>query len=191
MTIHALLPSLLLKPGPVVTGWGRSKPASKKTALERPIGCCLIVEPACGRVSWATVKTNARHCRHIPFAAARIPAGIGYQAHQRPFAGNALQRSRRASGRRVLRRSLCRFGAVGIEALSRGASQVWFVEEAPSAVGAIRANLASLKIESGFHVEVAASRPRWRLWRGARSEDRGTLFFSIRPMRLAVPTAAR
>jgi 16S rRNA (guanine966-N2)-methyltransferase len=44
-------------------------------------------------------------------------------------------------------------GAVGIEALSRGASQVWFVEEAPSAVGAIRANLASLKIESGFHIE--------------------------------------
>ncbi len=44
-------------------------------------------------------------------------------------------------------------GAVGIEALSRGASQVWFVEEAPPAVGAIRANLASLKIESGFRIE--------------------------------------
>ena len=44
-------------------------------------------------------------------------------------------------------------GAVGIEALSRGATQVWFVEEAPSAVRAIRANLASLKIESGFHIE--------------------------------------
>jgi 16S rRNA (guanine966-N2)-methyltransferase len=44
-------------------------------------------------------------------------------------------------------------GAVGIEALSRGARQVCFVEQAPRAVAAIRANLASLKIESGFHID--------------------------------------
>ena len=44
-------------------------------------------------------------------------------------------------------------GAVGIEALSRGASHVCFVEEAPPALAAIRANLASLKIESGFAID--------------------------------------
>lgn len=44
-------------------------------------------------------------------------------------------------------------GAVGIEALSRGASHVLFVEDAPPAVQVIRSNLASLKIESGFSIE--------------------------------------
>ena len=38
-------------------------------------------------------------------------------------------------------------GAVGIEALSRGALQVHFVEKAADAAAAIRANLKSLKIE--------------------------------------------
>jgi 16S rRNA (guanine966-N2)-methyltransferase len=44
-------------------------------------------------------------------------------------------------------------GAVGIEALSRGASQVWFVENAAPAMKVIRANLASLKIASGYIAE--------------------------------------
>jgi 16S rRNA (guanine966-N2)-methyltransferase len=44
-------------------------------------------------------------------------------------------------------------GAVGIEALSRGASLVYFVDKAPSAMGAIRSNLAALNIHSGFHLE--------------------------------------
>lgn len=54
----------------------------------------------------------------------------------------------------------CRFidlyagsGAVGIEALSRGAKHVWFVESAAPAVRAIRANLASLRIENGYSIE--------------------------------------
>jgi 16S rRNA (guanine966-N2)-methyltransferase len=37
-------------------------------------------------------------------------------------------------------------GAMGIEALSRGAASTVFVEDAPAAVGAIRANLAALGI---------------------------------------------
>jgi 16S rRNA (guanine(966)-N(2))-methyltransferase RsmD len=37
-------------------------------------------------------------------------------------------------------------GAVGIEAVSRGAEFVWFAEKAPAAVAAIRANLSALKI---------------------------------------------
>jgi 16S rRNA (guanine(966)-N(2))-methyltransferase RsmD len=43
-------------------------------------------------------------------------------------------------------------GAVGIEALSRGAERVWFVEKEPSAVAAIRANLAALKIQSNVSI---------------------------------------
>jgi 16S rRNA (guanine(966)-N(2))-methyltransferase RsmD len=44
-------------------------------------------------------------------------------------------------------------GAVGIEALSRGAAHVTFVESAASAVAALRANLTALKIHSGFQLE--------------------------------------
>jgi 16S rRNA (guanine(966)-N(2))-methyltransferase RsmD len=44
-------------------------------------------------------------------------------------------------------------GAVGIEALSRGAAHVTFVESAASAVAALRANLAALGIRSGFQLE--------------------------------------
>src|ERR1035437_2566880 len=54
----------------------------------------------------------------------------------------------------------CRFadlyagsGAVGIEAISRGAAHVWFTENAPPALAAIRANLKTLKIAQGFTVE--------------------------------------
>jgi 16S rRNA (guanine966-N2)-methyltransferase len=54
----------------------------------------------------------------------------------------------------------CRFvdlyagtGAVGIEALSRGAEHVWFAENAEPALVAIRQNLAALKINRGFTVE--------------------------------------
>ncbi len=54
----------------------------------------------------------------------------------------------------------CRFadlyagsGAVGIEALSRGATHVWFTEKADPALAAIRANLKALKIVHGFTIE--------------------------------------
>jgi 16S rRNA (guanine966-N2)-methyltransferase len=44
-------------------------------------------------------------------------------------------------------------GAVGVEALSRGAAHVTFVENAASAVATLRANLAALGIRSGFQLE--------------------------------------
>src|SRR5487761_781431 len=54
----------------------------------------------------------------------------------------------------------CRFvdlyagtGAVGIEALSRGAAHVWFAENAEPALASLRANLAALKIARGFTLE--------------------------------------
>ena len=52
----------------------------------------------------------------------------------------------------------CRFadlyagtGAVGIEAISRGAEHVWFAERAEAALTAIRANLKVLQIARGYH----------------------------------------
>jgi 16S rRNA (guanine966-N2)-methyltransferase len=44
-------------------------------------------------------------------------------------------------------------GAVGIEAISRGAEFVWFAESARPAVQAIRENLSALKIAGGFALE--------------------------------------
>lgn len=44
-------------------------------------------------------------------------------------------------------------GAVGIEAFSRGAQRVYFVDKAAQAVAAIRENLDALKIRSGFKIE--------------------------------------
>ncbi|WP_213806492.1 16S rRNA (guanine(966)-N(2))-methyltransferase RsmD [Granulicella sp. dw_53] len=44
-------------------------------------------------------------------------------------------------------------GAVGIEALSRGASHVWFAENAVPALASLRDNLKSLKITRDFTLE--------------------------------------
>jgi 16S rRNA (guanine(966)-N(2))-methyltransferase RsmD len=43
-------------------------------------------------------------------------------------------------------------GAVGIEALSRGAARVEFVERAPAALKVLRGNLERLGLREGFHV---------------------------------------
>ena len=43
-------------------------------------------------------------------------------------------------------------GAVGIEALSRGAAQVYFVESSASAADAIRKNLQSLGVGGGYQI---------------------------------------
>jgi 16S rRNA (guanine966-N2)-methyltransferase len=54
----------------------------------------------------------------------------------------------------------CRFvdlyagtGAVGIEAISRGAEHVWFAENAEPALACLRQNLTALKIGRGFTTE--------------------------------------
>lgn len=46
-------------------------------------------------------------------------------------------------------------GAVGVEAISRGAAHVSFVEQAPPALKMLRANLESLSITTGYRVESA------------------------------------
>ncbi len=48
-------------------------------------------------------------------------------------------------------------GAVGIEALSRGAARVVFVERAAGAVAVLRANLAKLGVRQGYHVHAGGA----------------------------------
>lgn len=43
-------------------------------------------------------------------------------------------------------------GAVGIEAISRGASLVYFVDRVPQAIAALRTNLTALNIKTGFQI---------------------------------------
>jgi 16S rRNA (guanine966-N2)-methyltransferase len=50
-------------------------------------------------------------------------------------------------------------GAVGIEALSRGAAHVWFAENSPPALKSLRANLQSLKIAGGYALEDRGTMP--------------------------------
>lgn len=48
-------------------------------------------------------------------------------------------------------------GANGVEALSRGAKQVVFVEKVAPAIAAIRANLKALEIQDGFQLETRSA----------------------------------
>ncbi len=50
-------------------------------------------------------------------------------------------------------------GAVGIEALSRGARHVWFAENAPAALKALHANLSTLRITAGYTVDARGVMP--------------------------------
>jgi 16S rRNA (guanine(966)-N(2))-methyltransferase RsmD len=47
-------------------------------------------------------------------------------------------------------------GAVGIEALSRGAASVEFVERSPAALKVLRANLARLGVTAGFRIHAGS-----------------------------------
>jgi len=63
-------------------------------------------------------------------------------------------------------------GAVGIEALSRGAREVYFVEHSPRAAHSIRNNLSSLGIVDGFKIlEEELSRAFWRMERQRVAAD--------------------
>jgi 16S rRNA (guanine966-N2)-methyltransferase len=63
-------------------------------------------------------------------------------------------------------------GAVGIEALSRGAKQVAFVESSPAAANVIRQNLESLDIRHGFKLyQEELPRAFWRMEREHLAAD--------------------
>ncbi len=73
-------------------------------------------------------------------------------------------------------------GAVGIEALSRGAKQVYFVESSSAAVDLIRRNLQSLGIANGFrvlHEQVPGA-----FWRMGRERVAADVVFIDPPYRM-------
>lgn len=69
-------------------------------------------------------------------------------------------------------------GAVGIEAISRGAEFVWFAESARPAVAAIRANLAALKIAGGYALE---DRGVGKLLQGLAAKERAAEIVFLDP----------
>jgi 16S rRNA (guanine966-N2)-methyltransferase len=73
-------------------------------------------------------------------------------------------------------------GAVGIEALSRGAREVHFVERSKLAAEAIRKNLQSLGIEEGF--EILQEEPPRAFWRMARQKVAADVVFLDPPYRM-------
>jgi 16S rRNA (guanine966-N2)-methyltransferase len=58
-------------------------------------------------------------------------------------------------------------GAVGIEALSRGAEMVYFVESSTAAAALIAANLKSLGVTSGFQIVKSEASKALRQWNAA------------------------
>jgi 16S rRNA (guanine966-N2)-methyltransferase len=73
-------------------------------------------------------------------------------------------------------------GAVGIEALSRGAKVVYFVEHAAAAADVIRGNLASLGISDGFKL-LQEDLPR-AFWRMERQHVAADVVFIDPPYRM-------
>lgn len=73
-------------------------------------------------------------------------------------------------------------GAVGIEALSRGAKQVYFVESSSAAVDVIRKNLDSLKLTTGFRL-LHENLPN-AFWRMEREQIAADVVFIDPPYRM-------
>jgi 16S rRNA (guanine(966)-N(2))-methyltransferase RsmD len=77
-------------------------------------------------------------------------------------------------------------GALGIEALSRGAAQATFVDDAPAALAALKGNLQTLGIEAEV---VRADALRW-LRTASRAPRQYDLVFLDPPYRRAAPLGA-
>jgi 16S rRNA (guanine966-N2)-methyltransferase len=73
-------------------------------------------------------------------------------------------------------------GAVGIEALSRGAKQVYFVESSAEAAAVIRDNLESLGIDSGF--KLFHDKLPHAFWRMERAHVAADVVFIDPPYRM-------
>jgi 16S rRNA (guanine(966)-N(2))-methyltransferase RsmD len=67
-------------------------------------------------------------------------------------------------------------GAVGIEALSRGAGQVTCVERTPAALKAMQANLTRLEVSVGFHVQPGNVEAYLRIARKGAERDFDVVF---------------
>ena len=90
----------------------------------------------------------------------KIHPGSGDAAHAGPSARDAVQRAGAAHRRaRSFLDAYAGTGAVGIEALSRGARRCVFVEKNRGAVAVIRENLAALGLESRAEVFTSKAAP--------------------------------
>ncbi len=67
-------------------------------------------------------------------------------------------------------------GAVGMEALSRGAARVEFVEKAPAALRVLRGNLEGLGVSAGFQIHSAAVGTALRRMKAACAPGRAAHF---------------
>lgn len=93
------------------------------------------------------IVAGSYRSRRLP---ARVPAGT------RPTSDRLREALFSILGPRVLESvfldAYSGTGAVGIEALSRGASSVWFVERSGRALSAIRTNLEALEITEDYRI---------------------------------------
>ena len=81
-------------------------------------------------------------------------------------------------------------GAVGTEALSRGAAQVEFVERTPAALKVLRGNLERLGIKAGFRIHAIAVGAFLRRAAEASKRERYEVFFLDPPWDAAEEYAA-
>ena len=138
--------------------WTRiSTPIQRPSGIDQPRIVSIVEGRAmtrCGQLCW---MCDAHHCGNVPIASAgrrrrgwrRGPPATG--CGRRCF--NVL--APRIEGARFLD-LYAGSGAVGIEALSRGAAQVVFVERAPAALKALRKNLDRLGITEGFEIHAGS-----------------------------------
>ena len=68
-------------------------------------------------------------------------------------------------------------GAVGMEALSRGAARVEFVERAPAALKVLRGNLEKLGLTAGFRIHAASVGATLRRAAGTPKQERYEVLF--------------
>ena len=111
-----------------------------------------------------SAKCHARDCRQISQPAVALLARLGRAPH-RP---TACAKRCSTCWRHEIEDSVwldlyAGTGAVGIEALSRGARTVYFVESSRKAAAIIRQNLRSLQIEEGYEVLEREAEPALRV----------------------------
>jgi 16S rRNA (guanine(966)-N(2))-methyltransferase RsmD len=81
-------------------------------------------------------------------------------------------------------------GAVGLEAVSRGAARVEFVEKAPAALRVLRGNLERLSLTAGFRIHAAAVGVFLRRAAAAQNSERYDVLFLDPPYDAAAEYAA-
>jgi 16S rRNA (guanine966-N2)-methyltransferase len=92
---------------------------------------------------------------------AKIPASVRPTTDMAREAIFSMLESRGGLEGLVVADLYCGSGAMGIEALSRGAARVYFVDDLPACLDAARANLASVRLDGGG-IFVRARLPGWR-----------------------------